>query len=99
MPEEWKFTARFLVKKPKNKRRLRRNNWFRFFSEFLNAEKVCFFGDGAEKCKEIITHKNAIFIDGKFPSANEMSAISYEKYVKHEFEDVAYFEPFYLKNF
>ena len=69
------------------------------FSEFLNAEKVCFFGDGAEKCKEIITHKNAIFIDGKFPSANEMSAISYEKYVKHEFEDVAYFEPFYLKEF
>lgn len=69
------------------------------FTEFLNAEKVYFFGDGAEKCKEIITHKNAIFIDGKFPSAKEMSAISYEKYLKNEFEDVAYFEPFYLKEF
>lgn len=69
------------------------------FSEFLNANKVYFFGDGAEKCKEIITHKNAVFIDGKFPSAKEMSVISYEKYSKNEFEDVAYFEPFYLKEF
>lgn len=69
------------------------------FSEFLNAEKVYFFGDGAEKCKAIITHKNAIFINEKFPSAKEMSAISYEKYLKNEFEDVAYFEPFYLKEF
>ena len=69
------------------------------FSEFLNAEKVYFFGDGAEKCKEIITHKNAVFIDEKFPSANEMSVISYQKYLKNEFEDVAYFEPFYLKEF
>ena len=72
---------------------------FDSFSEFLNAEKVYFFGDGAEKCKEIITHKNAVFIDGKFPSAKEMSVISYEKYLKNEFEDVAYFEPFYLKEF
>ena len=69
------------------------------FSAYLNAQKVYFFGDGAEKCKGIITHENAVFIDGKFPSANEMSAISYEKYFKNEFEDVAYFEPFYLKEF
>lgn len=69
------------------------------FSEFLNAEKVYFFGDGAQKCEGIITHENAVFIDGKFPSAKEMSAISYEKYLKNEFEDVAYFEPFYLKEF
>jgi len=69
------------------------------FSEFLNADKVYFFGDGAEKCKEIITHKNAVFIDNKFPSAKEMSVISYEKYRNNCFEDVAYFEPFYLKEF
>jgi len=69
------------------------------FSEFLNTEKVYFFGDGAEKCKEIIVHENAIFIQNKFPSANEMSFISYEKYFNNEFEDVAYFEPFYLKEF
>lgn len=69
------------------------------FSEYLNDQKVYFFGDGAQKCKGIITHKNAVFIDGKFPSAKEMSVISYEKYLKNEFEDVAYFEPFYLKEF
>ncbi len=69
------------------------------FSDYLNDQKVYFFGDGAEKCKETITHENAIFIDGLFPSAKEMSAISYEKFKKDEFEDVAYFEPFYLKEF
>ncbi|MDD3721887.1 MAG: tRNA (adenosine(37)-N6)-threonylcarbamoyltransferase complex dimerization subunit type 1 TsaB [Lutibacter sp.] len=69
------------------------------FSEYLNNQKVHFFGDGAEKCKEIITHENAIFIDNKFPSSKEMSVISYEKFKKNEFEDVAYFEPFYLKEF
>lgn len=69
------------------------------FSEYLNDQKVYFFGDGAEKCKAIITNENALFIDGKFPSAKEMSVISYEKYLKNDFEDVAYFEPFYLKEF
>lgn len=69
------------------------------FSDFFNAEKVYFFGDGAEKCKGIITHKNAVFIDGLFPSAKEMSVISYKKYINNDFEDVAYFEPFYLKEF
>ena len=69
------------------------------FSDFLNAEKVYFFGDGAEKCKGIITHENTVFIDNKFPSAKEMSVISYEKYLNNYFEDVAYFEPFYLKEF
>lgn len=69
------------------------------FTDYLNDQKVYFLGDGAEKCKEIITHENAIFIDNKFPSAKEMSAISYEKFKKDEFEDVAYFEPFYLKEF
>ncbi|MDF1517766.1 MAG: tRNA (adenosine(37)-N6)-threonylcarbamoyltransferase complex dimerization subunit type 1 TsaB, partial [Lutibacter sp.] len=61
--------------------------------------KVYFFGDGAEKCKGIITHKNAVFIDGLFPSAKEMSVLSYQKYINNDFEDVAYFEPFYLKEF
>ncbi|SNR67407.1 tRNA (adenosine(37)-N6)-threonylcarbamoyltransferase complex dimerization subunit type 1 TsaB [Lutibacter flavus] len=69
------------------------------FSEYLNEYKVYFLGDGAEKCKEIITHKNANFIDNKFPSAKEMSLLSYEKYKINDIEDVAYFEPFYLKDF
>ena len=69
------------------------------FSEYLDKDTVYFLGDGAEKCKDFITHKNANFIDNKFPSANEMSALSYMKYKKNDIEDVAYFEPFYLKDF
>lgn len=69
------------------------------FSEYLDKKKVYFLGDGVDKCKEIMKHKNAVFVEGKLPSANEMSAISYEKYKKNDIEDVAYFEPFYLKDF
>ena len=69
------------------------------FNEYLDKNTIYFLGDGAEKCKTLITHKNAIFIDGKFPSAKEMSVLSYEKYKKNDIEDVAYFEPFYLKDF
>ena len=52
-----------------------------------------------QKCKEIITHKNAVFIDDKFPSAKEMAKLSYDKHKKNDIENVAYFEPFYLKDF
>jgi len=45
------------------------------------------------------TNKNAIFIDNIFPSAKAMTALAEEKFQKKEFEDVAYFEPFYLKDF
>jgi tRNA threonylcarbamoyladenosine biosynthesis protein TsaB len=69
------------------------------FSDYLEKSKVYFLGDGAAKCKEIITHKNAIFIDDKFPSSKEMAVLSYNKFKKNDIEDVAYFEPFYLKDF
>ena len=69
------------------------------FCEYLERSKVYFLGDGSQKCKEIITHKNAIFIDAKFPSAQEMAKLSYEKYKISDIENVAYFEPFYLKDF
>ena len=69
------------------------------FSEYLEKHKVYFLGDGAQKCKEVISHKNAVFIDDKFPSAKEMAELSYIKYKKSDTEDVAYFEPFYLKDF
>lgn len=69
------------------------------FKEFLEKNAVYFFGDGADKCKEILIHKNAKFIDNKFPSAKEMGKLSYLKYKKSDIENVAYFEPFYLKDF
>ena len=69
------------------------------FHNFLTKQKVYLVGDGVEKCKGIITSENAIFIDDKLPSANEMAMISYKKFKKNNIEDVAYFEPFYLKDF
>ena len=58
-----------------------------------------FIGNATEKTTEVLEHPNAIFVDGKLPSANEMSALSFEKYKKSDIVDVAYFEPYYLKDF
>lgn len=69
------------------------------YAEFLEKSKVYFIGDGSQKCKEIINHKNAVFIDDKFPSSKEMAQLSFDKYKKSDIENVAYFEPFYLKDF
>ena len=70
-----------------------------FLSEFFENHKILFFGNGAEKCKSLIKHKNAFFEGPMKTSAQFMQAISEEKFNKKEFENVAYFEPFYLKNF
>ncbi|MFW5725768.1 MAG: tRNA threonylcarbamoyladenosine biosynthesis protein TsaB, partial [Bacteroidota bacterium] len=69
------------------------------FSEFLNRGKTLFFGDGAAKCKEIISHENALFSDNIFPSVSGMVAPAFEKFNNRQTEDIAYFEPFYLKDF
>ena len=69
------------------------------FKEELEKGFVYFLGDGSNKCKEIIQHKNALFIDNKFPSSKEMAHLSFDKYKKNDIEDVAYFEPYYLKDF
>lgn len=62
--------------------------------------KVYFVGDCNEKCKTVLTKENFIFLDNIiYPSAKEMSAISFDKYKKSDTVDVAYFEPFYLKDF
>jgi tRNA threonylcarbamoyladenosine biosynthesis protein TsaB len=70
-----------------------------FLSELLNTHQILFFGNGAGKCKDRIIHKNALFTGPPATSAQFMQAISELKFKKQEFEDVAYFEPFYLKNF
>lgn len=64
------------------------------------TEPIYFIGDCQEKCKTVLIKDNFYFLPKiVFPSANEMSALSYRKFIKKEFEDVAYFEPFYLKDF
>jgi tRNA threonylcarbamoyladenosine biosynthesis protein TsaB len=69
------------------------------FADYLANGKVYFIGNGVEKTKTLISHPNAIFIEGKLPSANEMSSLAFDKYKKDDIEDVAYFEPYYLKDF
>ncbi|WP_370477608.1 tRNA (adenosine(37)-N6)-threonylcarbamoyltransferase complex dimerization subunit type 1 TsaB [Tamlana flava] len=69
------------------------------FAEYLEKGKVYFVGSGVEKTKTLINHPNAIFIEGELPSANEMGHLAYSKYKISDTEDVAYFEPYYLKDF
>lgn len=69
------------------------------FTQELSKGKVYFIGNGVEKTKALLKHENAFFIEGKLPSANQMSALAYLKYKKSDTEDVAYFEPYYLKDF
>ena len=68
------------------------------YSELLENE-IIFFGDGSLKCKEIINHKNAKFIEGINPSAKNLGILANAKFENKDFEDVAYFEPYYLKDF
>ena len=69
------------------------------FIKELGNNKIVFFGDGADKCKETISHKNALFLDNSEASAMGMVGLSFDAFLKNDFEDVAYFEPFYLKEF
>ena len=69
------------------------------FDTYLKNETVYFVGNGVEKTKTLIKHSNAVFVEDKFPSANEMSKLAYDKYKKNDIEDVAYFEPYYFKRF
>ena len=67
------------------------------FADLLENHPVYFMGGGAEKCKNVIRHKNAHFIDNVYLSAKNMAPLAEQMYLKEEFEDVAYFEPNYLK--
>ena len=69
------------------------------FIDYLNKGKTYFIGNGVEKTKQTIHHPNAIYIENKLPSANEMAMLAYYKYKISDIEDVAYFEPYYLKDF
>lgn len=69
------------------------------YREYLDHHPVYFFGNGAAKCMETINHPNARLIDGIDPLAKYMFPIAERKWVSEEFEDVAYFVPYYLKDF
>ncbi len=69
------------------------------YEDFLSRGLVYFIGNGVAKTQTLISNKNAVFIESKLPSANEMGALAYNKYKISDTEDVAYFEPYYLKDF
>lgn len=66
---------------------------------YLEEHPVWFFGDGSEKCKNVIKHKNAHFIDGIMPLAKWMFPLAERSLHLGETQDVAYFEPFYFKEY
>ncbi|MCF2220810.1 tRNA (adenosine(37)-N6)-threonylcarbamoyltransferase complex dimerization subunit type 1 TsaB [Chryseobacterium sp. PS-8] len=68
------------------------------FEEFKD-KKILFAGDGAKKAKEILQLPNAVFDETVYPSAKYLIKKALEKIDQKEFEDIAYFEPFYLKDF
>lgn len=69
------------------------------YKEYLDRGTVYFFGNGAEKCMEVINHPNARLVKGIEPLAKNMTPLAEKRFVEGKFEDVAYFVPFYLKDF
>lgn len=70
-----------------------------FLADELSEKQVVLFGNGSEKCKKVIKSPNAIFISNINASAQHLSELVWQAYNKNQFEDVAYFEPYYLKDF
>ncbi len=69
------------------------------YKEYLDCQPVYFFGNGAAKCMEAINHPNARLIEGIEPLGKYMYPLAERKFLRGETEDVAYFVPFYLKDF
>jgi tRNA threonylcarbamoyladenosine biosynthesis protein TsaB len=69
------------------------------FEDLLIDNKILFFGDGSGKCQSVINSPNAYFIEDIYPEAKNVGFLATEKFNKNETEDVAYFEPYYLKDF
>jgi tRNA threonylcarbamoyladenosine biosynthesis protein TsaB len=69
------------------------------FLEYLDKGSVTFLGSGVEKFEAICEHHNAVFIKDEFPSATQMAILAERKNKTGNIEDVAYFEPYYLKDF
>ena len=69
------------------------------FKAYLDKGSVTFIGDGVEKFEAVCTHPNAVFIKNALPSASQMAQIATLKFTQNDIQDVAYFEPYYLKDF
>lgn len=69
------------------------------FMKFLEDQEVYFFGSGADKCREFLTHKHSIFEIQTRPSARHMAKLANNRFIINELENIAYFEPRYIKAF
>lgn len=69
------------------------------YQQWLDERPIYFFGNGAQKCMEVIQHPNAHLIEGIDPIAKWMMSLAEKRFLNEQFEDVAYFVPFYLKDF
>ena len=69
------------------------------YSDLLSQHRIRFFGNGADKCKSVLTHSNALFFDNLTPLAENMIELALTAFENKKFADVAYYEPFYLKEF
>lgn len=69
------------------------------YRDLLDKFHICFFGNGAAKCSDDLAHPHSHFLEHINPSAKNMIKPVFKQYRKNQFEDVAYFEPFYLKDF
>ena len=69
------------------------------YKPYLDEHPVYFFGNGAQKCMDTINHPNAHLIEGIEPLAKWMQPLAERRFLNEQFEDVAYFVPYYLKDF
>jgi universal bacterial protein YeaZ len=69
------------------------------YADILSKRKIICFGNGSSKCRGTLSHPNVSFIDGILPLASDMAELAEQCFRNKEFKDVAYFEPFYLKEF
>lgn len=65
----------------------------------VKGKKIYLVGDGVEKCRGLLKEQRIVFGDVLFPSASELSELGYQKFLRKEFEELAYFEPWYFKEF
>lgn len=69
------------------------------FAKELKGNSIFYFGDGAEKCRDILDPKGMVYLEDIYPDATGLASIAHKKFLEGQFEDLAYFEPYYLKDF
>ena len=100
MPGGWRYIMRYMIQQEiKLKISAAEIINSDTFKDFPETRRIIFFGDGALKCKEVINRENALFATDYTISASHMQKPVFQSFNEQLYEDVAYFEPLYLKDF